>query len=82
MLSKVVAWPVQGFHAVWSEDVGKAKLRTCQMMIDLDPSAANHSATEVIHTMDPEALYPYKHVQMRRMFAAFEAMLQRRLAVT
>ena len=35
----------------------------------------------IIHMIDPEALYPYKHVQMRRLFAAFEAMLQRRLAV-
>lgn len=82
MLSKVVAWSVQGFDAVWNEDVEKAKLRTRQMMmIDLGSSAANRSATEVIHMMDPEALHPHKHVQMRRVFAAFEAMLQRRLAV-
>ena len=32
----------------------------------------------IIHAMDPPDLYPYKVPQMRRVFAAFEAMLRRR----
>ncbi|MGI4954055.1 MAG: ATP-grasp domain-containing protein [Janthinobacterium lividum] len=32
----------------------------------------------IIHLMDPVDLFPYKHVQMRRVFTAFEAMLRRR----
>ncbi len=32
----------------------------------------------IIHAMDPPELYPYKPPQMRRVFAAFEAMLRRR----
>jgi hypothetical protein len=34
----------------------------------------------IVHLMDPEALFPYKHVQMRRVFAAFGDMLRRRAA--
>ncbi len=32
----------------------------------------------IIHLMDPPELFPYKPAQMRRVFAAFEAMLRRR----
>lgn len=32
----------------------------------------------IVHLMDPPDLFPYKHVQMRRVFAAFDAMLRRR----
>ena len=32
----------------------------------------------IIHAMDPPDVYPYKVPQMRRVFAAFEAMLRRR----
>jgi hypothetical protein len=32
----------------------------------------------IIHLMDPSELFPYKAPQMRRVFAAFEAMLRRR----
>ncbi|MBV9747377.1 MAG: hypothetical protein JO157_01060 [Acetobacteraceae bacterium] len=32
----------------------------------------------IVHAMDPPDLYPYKPPQMRRVFAAFEAMLRRR----
>ena len=32
----------------------------------------------IVHAMDPPDLYPYKPAQMRRVFAAFEAMLRRR----
>ncbi|WP_198297656.1 ATP-grasp domain-containing protein [Bordetella genomosp. 9] len=32
----------------------------------------------VVHAMDPEDLYPYKPAYMRRIFAAFQAMLKRR----
>ena len=35
----------------------------------------------IIHAMDPPDLYPYKLPQMRRVFAAFEAMLRRRAAM-
>ena len=31
----------------------------------------------IIHLMDPPDLYPYKPAQMRRVFAAFDAMLRR-----
>lgn len=31
----------------------------------------------IIHLMEPADLYPYKHAQMRRVFDAFRAMLQR-----
>jgi hypothetical protein len=34
----------------------------------------------IIHLMDPAALFPYKVPQMRRVFAAFEAMLCRAVA--
>jgi hypothetical protein len=34
----------------------------------------------IIHLMDPIDLFPYKHVQMPRVFEAFEAMLRRRIA--
>ena len=34
----------------------------------------------IIHLMDPMDLFPYKHVQMPRVFAAFEALLRRRIA--
>jgi hypothetical protein len=34
----------------------------------------------IIHLMDPPDLFPYKHPQMRHVFAAFEAMLRRRVA--
>jgi hypothetical protein len=33
----------------------------------------------IIHAMDPEAVFPYKHAQMRRVFAAFGDMLRRRM---
>jgi glutathione synthase/RimK-type ligase-like ATP-grasp enzyme len=32
----------------------------------------------IVHMMDPPDLFPYKHIQMRRVFAAFEALLRRR----
>jgi hypothetical protein len=35
-------------------------------------------AAAIIHLMDPPALFPYKQPQMRKVFAAFEAMLRRR----
>jgi hypothetical protein len=35
-------------------------------------------AAAIIHLMDPPDLFPYKQPQMRRIFAAFEAMLRRR----
>jgi hypothetical protein len=35
----------------------------------------------IIHLMDPPDLFPYKHPQMRKVFAAFGAMLRRRAAV-
>jgi len=35
----------------------------------------------IIHLMDPEDLFPYKHPHMRRVFDAFGAMLKRRAAV-
>jgi hypothetical protein len=34
----------------------------------------------IIHLMDPPDLFPYKHPHMRRVFAAFEAMLRRRIS--
>jgi hypothetical protein len=34
----------------------------------------------IIHLMDPMDLFPYKHVHMPRVFAAFEALLRRRIA--
>ena len=34
----------------------------------------------VVHTMDPPSLFPYKAPQMRRIFQAFRALLQRRAA--
>ncbi len=36
----------------------------------------------IIHLMDPPDLFPYKQPQMRKVFAAFGAMLRRRAAVT
>jgi len=33
----------------------------------------------IIHLMDPATLFPYKQPQMRKVFAAFEAMLRRRV---
>jgi len=33
----------------------------------------------IIHMMDPEAVFPYKHLHMRRVFAAFGDMLRRRM---
>lgn len=32
----------------------------------------------LVHAMDPVDLYPYKHPQMRKVFAAFRAMLEKR----
>ena len=32
----------------------------------------------IVHAMDPESLFPYKVVQMKKLFAAFQAMLRRR----
>jgi hypothetical protein len=37
-------------------------------------------AAAIIHLMDPPDLFPYKQPQMRKVFAAFEAMLRRRAA--
>ncbi len=37
-------------------------------------------AAAIIHMMDPPDLFPYKQPQMRKVFAAFEAMLHRRVA--
>ncbi|HEY0185032.1 MAG TPA: hypothetical protein VGC09_19700 [Rhodopila sp.] len=34
----------------------------------------------IIHMMDPPDLFPYKHVQMRKVFAAFDAILRSRAA--
>lgn len=34
----------------------------------------------IIHLMDPVEMFPYKHVHMRRVFDAFGAMLERRVA--
>jgi hypothetical protein len=34
----------------------------------------------IVHALDPEALYPYKKPQMRKLFAAFEALLRQRAA--
>jgi glutathione synthase/RimK-type ligase-like ATP-grasp enzyme len=36
--------------------------------------------TAVVHNMDPADLFPYKGPQMERVFAAFAAMLERRVA--
>jgi hypothetical protein len=36
--------------------------------------------TAIVHDMDPVDLYPYKQPQMRRVFDAFVAMLDRRAA--
>jgi hypothetical protein len=35
-------------------------------------------AAMVVHAMDPESVFPYKAVQMKKLFAAFQAMLRRR----
>jgi hypothetical protein len=35
-------------------------------------------AAAIVHLMDPADLFPYKHPQMHRVFAAFETMLRRR----
>jgi hypothetical protein len=37
--------------------------------------------TAVVHNMDPAAVFPYKAPQMRKIFGAFAAMLERRVAV-
>ena len=37
-------------------------------------------STAVVHNMDPPAIFPYKPPQMRKIFAAFSAMLERRVA--
>ncbi len=34
----------------------------------------------IVHLMDPPALFPYKQPQMRRVFAAFEALLRERVS--
>ena len=39
-------------------------------------------AAAIIHLMDPAAMFPYKQPQMRRVFAAFQAMLDRRVALS
>ena len=31
----------------------------------------------IVHALDPEAVYPYKQPQMRKVFAAFEDLLRR-----
>jgi len=36
--------------------------------------------TAVVHNMDPPSVFPYKPPQMRRIFEAFAAMLERRVA--
>ena len=36
-------------------------------------------AAAIIHMMDPVDLFPYKHPQMRKVFAAFEALLRSRV---
>ena len=35
-------------------------------------------AAAIIHLMDPDDMFPYKQPQMRKVFAAFDAMLRRR----
>ena len=37
--------------------------------------------TAVVHNMDPPDIFPYKPPQMRRIFSAFAAMLERRVAL-
>lgn len=37
-------------------------------------------AAAIVHLMDPPDLFPYKQPQMKRVFAAFEALLRRRAA--
>jgi len=37
--------------------------------------------TAVVHNMDPPSVFPYKPPQMRKIFEAFAAMLERRVAV-
>jgi hypothetical protein len=39
-------------------------------------------AAAIIHLMDPADLFPYKQPAMRKVFAAFDAMLRRRVALT
>ena len=39
-------------------------------------------AAAIVHLMDPPELFPYKHPQMHRVFAAFEALLRHRAAQT
>jgi hypothetical protein len=34
----------------------------------------------IVHALDPEALYPYKKPQMKKLFGAFEALLRERAA--
>jgi hypothetical protein len=36
-------------------------------------------AAAIVHLMDPPDMFPYKQPQMRKVFAAFEAMLRRRV---
>jgi hypothetical protein len=38
--------------------------------------------TAVVHNMDHAAIFPYKGPQMRKIFAAFAAMLERRVGRT
>ena len=37
--------------------------------------------TAVVHNMDPPDIFPYKPPQMRKIFDAFAAMLERRVAL-
>jgi hypothetical protein len=34
----------------------------------------------IVHAMDPEDIFPYKTIQMRKLFGAFQAMLRKRAA--
>jgi glutathione synthase/RimK-type ligase-like ATP-grasp enzyme len=43
------------------------------LVFELDTAA-------IVHAMDPVEVYPYKHVQMRKVFAAFRAFLARKAA--
>ena len=58
-------------QAMESFDAGFAARHGRLLVFEVDTAA-------IIHLMDPPDLFPYKPAQMRRVFAAFGAMLRRR----
>jgi hypothetical protein len=76
----------EGFGARHRQALGEIARRSGLDYLIMDCSETRDGAllifevgnAMIVHAMDPEDVFPYKAIQMKKLFRAFEAMLQSR----